>query len=332
MNPWEDLVRTSVLADMPFEQAAPTWLASRRNLRATTIKTYTERIRVMNRFWGPIKLIDIEGTKLREYQDLRQKQGVGASCINHECNIIEQMLRVCGRWGDIGPDYDPLPLPKESPHRALTPQEEERLYRAGMSNPAWEVAFCCTVITVNSSCGEGELRFLRLQDVSTIEKTIRIQPEGCKVYTRERVIPLNDTAWRAMQYLLERAHKLGVREPEHYLLPYRIHRNRYDVTRPMRSWRAAFRQMCKQANLKISYYCLRHHAISKILELPISDKMAEALAGHIGRKMLERYSHVRIQAKWAVVRKLEKIAPSYAPKRKGPKSVKFTSKLVKQAK
>lgn len=321
-TPLEETMRTSALTEQDFEVAAPQWLESLRGRRAeTTIKSYAERIRVMCGYWGKKRLPKITPENIREYQDLRQPKA-GASCINHEISILQQMMKRCALWDEIGPAYEPLPLPKKSKHRRLTPEEEEILHRVGPSNPNWDVAYCCTVLTINTTCGFGELRFLRRMDIDSIERTIHVQIEGCKNEYRERVIPLIPTAWRAMQYLLDRADRLGATAPYNYLLPFQTKRNTFDPNRPMTSCRSAFREMMKACGLDISYYCLRHHGITKLLEQPITDQMVQAIAGHVSKKMLERYSHIRIQEKRKVLMKLEKIAPQ---------SVKISTKKKDQA-
>jgi hypothetical protein len=61
--------------------------------------------------------------------------------------------------------------------------------------------------------------------------------------------------------------------------------------------------MIEAADLpKLRMYDLRHHCITSLLEDPrVSPETAEAIAGHIGPKMLKRYSHIRSAAKRAAV-------------------------------
>jgi len=42
---------------------------------------------------------------------------------------------------------------------------------------------------------------------------------------------------------------------------------------------------------------LRHHAITELAESQASDSRVMAIAGHVSPKMLQHYSHVRLQAK-----------------------------------
>jgi integrase len=42
---------------------------------------------------------------------------------------------------------------------------------------------------------------------------------------------------------------------------------------------------------------LRHHAITELAEPKASDQTIMAIAGHVSKKMLALYSHVRLEAK-----------------------------------
>ena len=45
------------------------------------------------------------------------------------------------------------------------------------------------------------------------------------------------------------------------------------------------------------FHDLRHCAITQLAEGGTSDSTIMAIAGHVSRRMLERYSHVRMEAK-----------------------------------
>jgi integrase len=45
------------------------------------------------------------------------------------------------------------------------------------------------------------------------------------------------------------------------------------------------------------FHDLRHCAITQLAENGASDPTIMAIAGHVSRRMLERYSHVRMEAK-----------------------------------
>jgi integrase len=303
-------LRALTLGELPYRRAAPTWLESRKPyLSPRTYEDYESYIRILTAYFGEVRLTEIGPDEIRAYQRMRMARA-GASCINKECSVLQQMLKRIGRWGEIEPNYQPLPLPKESPHRALTQQEEDRLYRVGTSNPKWDVAYCAFVISINTTCGPGEIRHLRRMDIDFEKRTMLVQPEGAKNEHRIRVIPLNESAWRAIEYLWQRAENLGSVEPQHYLIPFRVKKGSYDPERPAKGWRYALNEMRVSAGLHISGYSFRHHAITKLLENPkVSEETAEAIAGHISHRMKRRYSHTRIEVKRAAVDALDRIAP-----------------------
>jgi integrase len=297
------------LSCLPFDEAAALWFESRKPfLSARTIEDYRSYIKILSLFFSETTLAQITGDHVRAYQDMRQRRA-GASCINKECSILQQMLKRIGRWHEFTYDYQPLPLPPQSPHRALTPQEEDRLYRIGTTNPHWDVAYCAFVISINTTAGPGEIRHLRPMDIDHEKRTMRVQPEGAKNEHRIRVIPLNQSAWRAVEYLMNRAQKLGCNQPHHYLIPFRIKKGTYDPERPAKGWRYALNEMLVVADINISAYSFRHHAITKLLEnSEVSEETVEALAGHVSHKMKKRYSHTRLHVKRAAVEALERIA------------------------
>ena len=58
------------------------------------------------------------------------------------------------------------------------------------------------------------------------------------------------------------------------------------------------------------FHDCRHHAITELAESQASDCTIMALAGHVSRKMLEHYSHVRQEAKREAVNVLSAKRPS----------------------
>jgi integrase len=72
----------------------------------------------------------------------------------------------------------------------------------------------------------------------------------------------------------------------------------FDPTRHVKSWRTAWRTLTKKAGLPgFRFHDLRHCAITQLAENGKSDSTIMAIAGHVSRRMLERYSHVRMEAK-----------------------------------
>src|SRR3984885_8457601 len=65
----------------------------------------------------------------------------------------------------------------------------------------------------------------------------------------------------------------------------------------MHRWKVAWESARKVAKVSCRFHDLRHTFISRLAESQASDSTVMALAGHVSRAMMERYSHIRMEAK-----------------------------------
>jgi integrase-like protein len=97
--------------------------------------------------------------------------------------------------------------------------------------------------------------------------------------------------------MFERADMLGHTEPEHYLWPA-CQWGQFDPTQPMLKWDTAWRALRDAAGLHgLRFHDLRHTVITELAEMGVADHVLESITGHLSRRMLEHYSHIRIDAK-----------------------------------
>ena len=72
----------------------------------------------------------------------------------------------------------------------------------------------------------------------------------------------------------------------------------YDPTKPIGSWRTAWRTLTKQAGLPgLRFHDMRHQAVTELLERGVPEQTVMEIAGHVDPRMLKRYSHVRLETK-----------------------------------
>jgi len=100
-------------------------------------------------------------------------------------------------------------------------------------------------------------------------------------------------------------------EPEHYVFPHEKYglagndrkKCAYEIipTEPMHRWKVAWESARKTVNVVCRFHDLRHTFISQLAESQASDSTVMALAGHVSRTMMERYSHIRMEAKGRAV-------------------------------
>src|SRR5262249_47160607 len=109
--------------------------------------------------------------------------------------------------------------------------------------------------------------------------------------------------------LRKQAELLGKTLPEHYVLPA-CENGKIDPTKPMRSWRSAWRSLRNKAGHKsLRFHDLRHQAITEMCEKGLPDMTIMQIAGHVSPQMLKHYSHIRTQAKRVAVEFLETPLP-----------------------
>ena len=66
----------------------------------------------------------------------------------------------------------------------------------------------------------------------------------------------------------------------------------------MLKWDTAWRALRDAAGLQgLRFHDLRHTAITELAEMGVADHVLESITGHLSRRMLEHYSHIRIDAK-----------------------------------
>jgi integrase len=124
----------------------------------------------------------------------------------------------------------------------------------------------------------------------------------------KRRIPLNPDGKLGFRLLLDRANTLGIAGQESHVFPACEH-SRIDATRPQKSWRTSWRKLTRAAGLKgLRFHDLQHQCITELLETGAPEAAVLSIAGHVSRKMMEHYSHVRMEAKRKAIEGLTPVA------------------------
>lgn len=78
------------------------------------------------------------------------------------------------------------------------------------------------------------------------------------------------------------------------------------LDKPTSEWKSAWQTARTKSGLDYRWHDLRHSFVSRLAENPhVSEETIRSLAGHVSRRMLERYSHIRTHAKRAAILSLE---------------------------
>lgn len=297
------------VAKLSVTEAAELYVIRRQSeVSASTIRLERDALKQVRRHIGTESLGSLTAESIVSYVQRRKAERIGNRTVNIEVGVLRRILKQFKLWHFVGDGYKPLPEPKDV-GRALTPAQELRLFTVASSRGEWNVAFWVSLLAANTTAGGCELRNLRLQDIQIEVKTLCVRVGKNKF--RVRVIPLNRTAMWAVERLLDRAHKLGSTNPEHYLIPRRVGGKQYDPTKPPSrwGWRRAWRKLTQEAGLEgLRPHDLRHHAITKLAESSeASEQTIMSIAGHVSREMLEHYSHIRQEAKRKAVESLDNV-------------------------
>jgi integrase len=128
------------------------------------------------------------------------------------------------------------------------------------------------------------------------------------------MVPLTHRVCAALTVWLSRFPEAG---PDSYLFPkYRVGLGGdkrdpwiWDVhlDQQIGEWKKTWERVRKAAGVDYRWHDLRHTFITRLAENPnVSEETIRSLAGHVSRRMLERYSHIRTRAKEEAIRTLER--------------------------
>ena len=209
--------------------------------------------------------------------------------------------------------------------RALSAEEEARLLKAvDEARSPVLASFIKALLLTGMRC--GELTGMTWGQVDLVNRVMTVGKAKTNAGTG-RQIPMNGELLDVMkvhaQWFTKR---FGETRPEHYLFPAG-ERWPNDPTQPTTSFKTAWKNLRTEANVHCRLHDLRHNAISHLAESGASDSTIMALAGHLSRAMMERYSHIRMNAKRQAVESLslkpkEERTPQRNPQSEGqPRNV-----------
>ncbi len=103
---------------------------------------------------------------------------------------------------------------------------------------------------------------------------------------------MNDICRDVLLQLRERAALINAINSEHYLFPAFL-KNRPEPTKPMKSWRSAWRSIRKAAGIKARFHDLRVSAVTMLAEKGVPIAMVQKQIGHMSAEMVDYYTRSR---------------------------------------
>lgn len=272
-----------------FIEAAAAYQRARKGVVAeSTWQTEADRLVPLSAFFGEEPVAKLNQGRLEAYRESRLNAGTAAGTVNAETSLFKRVVARAGREIVLAP----IPV-REEVGRVMEPAEKARLVELAQRNPLWRRAYLAAQLALATGMRRSELRNLTWGDVDLYERTLQIR-KG-KRPASDRVVPLNT---EALGILLELRDVRAGLKPEDLVLPWK-------------SFRKAWEALRRAAGLPwLRFHDLRHQVVTELLENGVPDSTVKSLVGHVSQRMLEHYSHQRIEAKRRAVEGLGGCAPA----------------------
>lgn len=276
---------------------APGWSPSSRRIAKYSVARLIQ-------FFGNRYVTEIGKRDLPAYQTTRQSEGAAASLINMEVNTLGSILRhhdLHNVWARIR--VRPLKV-SDSIGRALSEDETHRLLVACKASRSRSL-YPAVLLSLHTGLRNAELRNLRWRQLDLIDGILTVG-RSKTVGGEGRLIPLSRTALACMK---DWRSQFPDAKPAHYIFPterigvdgFSEHNGpiarETNPEKPMGKWQSAWESAKESSGVNCRWHDLRHTFISRLAEGQASDATIMSLAGHLSRKMMEKYSHVRNEAK-----------------------------------
>jgi integrase len=285
-----------------FRTAAKAWLAEKAGRAPKTISGYEQRTAPLTAVFGDRLVIDVGREDVLDYRAKRLAAGYSNRSVNYEVLCLRGILETYGLWAKVGRKIKRL-RENHDCGRAISYEHEIALLTACINSASPEL-YPMFVLSIDTGLRASELRSLRHRDLMLAGREV-VVPRSKTEAGKGRSVPLTERAAVAIGEWLRRFPDAG---PDSYLFPrhkvQQVRGSRLTMLRdvalnqPVQSWQHAWVTALKSAGLKYRWHDLRHTFVTRLAENPdVSEQTIRALAGHVSQEMLQRYSHIRRQAK-----------------------------------
>jgi integrase len=302
---------TKIARPKKFGTAARAYLIDREpHWEPKTRLVHSNSLAHLDPHFGKLTLPEITPAHISRYQRARLKQNASPRSINIEVALIRLVLRKAKLWANI---QDEVKMLKERRDvgRELSDDEVHRLLTACKASTSRGL-YPAVLTSIHTGLRSQELRLLRWRQVDLIEGTIIVGKsktqggEGRLVYLSASAVQTLQN-WRAQFPDAQPDHALFPREAYGLkgkkgsfggtVVPYKVF-----PEQPIQSFKTAWQTAKKAACVECRWQDLRHSCTSHLAAGGATDQTLQALLGWMSPKMIERYSHVRAEAKRKAVR------------------------------
>jgi integrase len=246
---------------------------------------------------GSKMLIQITDHAVVAYQQARLKEGAAGKTINEE---VGELFRIMGSFGEAIrlklKRAKKLKLTeREDVGRALSADEERNVLAQARASESPHI-YSAVVIALNTGLRDSEIRFMQWRQIDLFKQILTVGKSKTAEGTG-RTIPLNSEMLKVLaQHQNWYEKNVGKATGDHFVFPKGAH-NRFDAKKPVTSFKTAWNRVRREAKVSARFHDLRHTLITKLAESGAGDETIMGIAGHVSRRMLSRYAHIRTEAK-----------------------------------
>ena len=268
---------------------------TRNSANATRYSEYC--VKHLTEHLGNKMLIEITEHSVIAYQQARLKAEAAGKTINEE---VGELFRI---MGDVG-EAIRLKLKRakklklaerEDVGRALSVDEEKSVLAQARSSESPHI-YSAVVIALNTGLRDSEIRYMQWRQIDFFKQLLTVGKSKTAEGTG-RTIPLNSELLKALaQHQAWYEKNVGKATGDHFVFPKGAH-NRFEATKPVSSFKTGWNRVRREAKVSARFHDLRHTLITKLAESGAGDETIMGIAGHVSRRMLSRYAHIRTEAK-----------------------------------
>ena len=245
-------------------------------------------------------------TSVIKYQNDRLTERAAPKTVNEEVGFLLHIM------GDLG-DLLRVQLKKKKKlklrvrndiGKAYTAEEKDRML-AEAANARSPHIYLALTLALNAGVRDAELRGLTWAQIK-FAKGYLVVGQSKTEAGEGRTIPLNSSLCPVLrEYAVWYREKFGETRPEWYVFPFGRPRPS-DPTRPITTFKTAWKNVRKNAKVTGRWHDNRHTLITDLAESGAGDQTIMDIAGHVSKRMLRHYSHIRMEAKRAALESIVK--------------------------
>ena len=122
---------------------------------------WKENAKPLTAFFGDTKLRSIPTDDLTAYQNERIDRGRAPKTVNGELSVLRQVLRHARLWYRLEDDYRALKNTKPPVGRAITDEEQHRLFEKAKYESRWLFAYVAAALAFYCGLRACEIRALQ---------------------------------------------------------------------------------------------------------------------------------------------------------------------------